>query len=68
MDGCDYRGYRIETRREWSNWCVRVYPLQPDLPILARSTLHTLSPPKHDAVEEAKRHIDRLLSADNRAR
>jgi hypothetical protein len=62
MDGYEYRGYWIEIQREWSNWCVRVYPLQPDLPILARSTLHTLSSQKHDVVEEAKQRIDRLLS------
>jgi hypothetical protein len=62
MDGYEYRGYWIEARREWSNWCVSVYPLQPDLPILARSTLHTLTPQKDDAVNEAKQHIDRLLA------
>jgi hypothetical protein len=63
MDDCQYRGYRIETRREWSNWCVTVYPLQPDLPILPRSTLHTLTPHEDDAVKEAKQHIDRILRA-----
>ena len=66
MDGYEYRGYRIEVRREWSNWCanwrVSVYPLQSDLPILARSTLHMVAPQKDDAVNEAKHHIDRLLA------
>ena len=66
MDRNEYRGYLIEARREWSNWCVNwcvsVYPLQPDLPILARSTLHTVAPQKDDAVNEAKQHIDRLLA------
>ena len=66
MDRYEYRGYLIEARREWSNWCaswcVSVYPLQPDLPILARSTLHTVAPQKDDAVNEAKHHIDRLLA------
>jgi len=69
MDGYEYRGYRIEARREWSNWCanwcVSVYPLHPDLPILARSTLRTVTPQKDDAVNEAKQHIDRLLSPNN---
>jgi hypothetical protein len=63
MDGQEYRGYWIEARREWSNWCanwcVNVYPLQPDLP---HSTLHSVTPEKDDAVNEAKHHIDRLLT------
>jgi hypothetical protein len=36
---------------------------QPDLPILTRPTLHTLMPQEHDAVKEAKKHIDRILSS-----
>jgi hypothetical protein len=62
MESCRYRGYQIETRREWANWCVIVYPMRPDLPILPQSTLHTLAPRKCDAVTEAKRSIDRILS------
>jgi hypothetical protein len=62
MESCRYRGYQIETRREWSNWCVSVYPMRPDLPILPQSTLHTLTPRKTDAVTEAKQSIDRILS------
>ena len=57
MVGYQYRGYRIETRREWSNWCVSIYPLQPDLPIFPRSTLHTLMPQEHEE------HIDLILSS-----
>ena len=56
-----YRGYQIETRREWSNWCVSVYPMRADLPILPQSTLQTLTPRKDDAVIEAKHAIDRIL-------
>jgi hypothetical protein len=33
MESHRYRGYQIEWR-EWSNWCVSVYPTRPDLPIL----------------------------------
>ena len=67
MENYRYRGYQIETRREWSNWCVSVYPTRPDLPILPRSTLHTLTRRKDDAVTEAKQSIDRFLSnPDNR--
>jgi len=25
MEIYQYRGYQIEARREWSNWCVSVY-------------------------------------------
>jgi hypothetical protein len=62
MESYRYRGYQIETQREWSNWCVSVYPTRPDLPILPQSTLHTLMPRKDDAVTEARRSIDRILS------
>jgi len=66
VDGYEYRGYWIEARREWSNWCanwrVSVYPLQPDLPILARSTLQTVTRQKDDALNEAKHQIDRILA------
>jgi hypothetical protein len=57
-----YRGYQIEARREWSNWCVCVYPTRSDLPILTRSTLRTLSPSKADALAEAKDSIDDTLA------
>ena len=26
---CQYRGYEIVPRREWSQWCVSVYPMRP---------------------------------------
>jgi hypothetical protein len=57
-----YRGYQIEPRREWSNWCVSVHPLRADLPIMPRSTLRTLSARKEEAVTEAKQRIDHILS------
>jgi hypothetical protein len=62
MERYRYRGYQIETRREWSNWCASVYPTRPDLPILPQSTLRTLTPQKDEAVTEAKQSIDRILS------
>jgi hypothetical protein len=69
MGSYKYRGYQIETRREWSNWCVRVHPTRPDLPILPRATLHTLTPHKDDAVAAARESIDRiLLKLDHLAR
>ena len=61
-ESCQYRGYEIVPRREWSQWCVSVYPTRPDLPIMARSTLRTLMPQKDDALAEARRTIDCVLS------
>jgi len=62
MENCQYRGYQIEPRREWSNWCVSVHPTRPDLPLLSRSTLRSLTPRKEDALAEARESIDRILS------
>jgi hypothetical protein len=56
-----YRGYKIRPQRQWSSWCVDIYPTRPDLPLLARSILDTLAPRKNEAIEEAKETIDRAL-------
>ena len=45
-----YRGYEIVPRRQWSQWCVSVYPTRSDLPILSRSTLNTLSSQNAEAL------------------
>jgi hypothetical protein len=64
---CRYRGYDIVPKRQWSSWCVGVYPTRADLPLLLRSTLQTLTPRKQDALAEAKQTIDHVLSRlDNR--
>src|SRR4026208_869619 len=60
-----YRGYDIVPRRQWSAWCVSIYPTRPDLPIPARSTLSPLTACREDALAEAKQSIDRLLSSLN---
>jgi hypothetical protein len=62
MEHCQYRGYQIEPRREWMNWCVSVYRTRSDLPISPQPTLHTSTSRKDDAVAEAKQSIDRILS------
>ena len=56
-----YRGYEIQLRREWSNWCASVHPTRDDLPILAQSPLRTLSLTKEDALATAKHNIDEAL-------
>ena len=61
MESCQYRGYQIEARREWSNWCVSVYRTRSNPPIAATNLL-TLTPRKDDAVAAAKHSIDRILS------
>ena len=53
---------KMKPRREWSNWCVRIQPMRPNLPILPHSTLRPLTPRKDDAVTTAKKTIDRILS------
>jgi hypothetical protein len=52
-----YRGYDIVPMRQWSQWCVGIYPTRADLPILTRSTLSNLAAKKEDAVDEAKRKL-----------
>jgi hypothetical protein len=58
-----YRGYDILPKRQWANWCVGIYPIRADLPLLLRSTLDILRPHLQDVVGEAKRTIDRALEA-----
>jgi hypothetical protein len=57
-----YRGYDIVPMRQWSQWCVGIYPTRADLPILARSMLSSMAPQKDVAVEEAKQKIDGILA------
>jgi hypothetical protein len=61
-DGFRYRGCEIVPRQEWEGWCASIHPVRPDLPLSKRSILRTLAPRKEDALDEAKRDIDRLLS------
>ena len=61
-----YRGYDILPQRQWSGWCVGIYPTGADLPLMARSTLQTLVMQKEEALNEAKQVIDRVLSQYSR--
>jgi hypothetical protein len=56
-----YRGYDIMPKHHWSSWCVGIFPTRSDLPLLPRSTLDILRSHLQDAVDEAKRAIDRAL-------
>ena len=59
-----YRGYEIVPRCQWAQWCVNVYPTRADLPEpLSRSTLRSLTPRREEAVKEARKRIDRVLSS-----
>ena len=61
-DSVRYRGYEIIPSRQWSQWGASVYATQADLPLLSSSVLRTLKPRKEEALEEAKRRIDCLLT------
>jgi hypothetical protein len=56
-----YRGYDILPSRQWSSWCVSIYPTHAELPFVSRSTLDILRPRLQDAISEAKMAIDRAL-------
>jgi hypothetical protein len=62
VENLRYRGYKIVPMRQWSQWCAGVYPTRADLPILSSSVLRTLRPQKEEALKEAKKRIDRVLS------
>jgi len=62
-----YRGYDIVPRRQWSSWCVAIYPTRADLPILQLSLLSTLACRKAHAIAEAKQTIDHVLSRQDDA-
>ena len=68
MATCQYRGYDILLQRQWSSWCVGIYPTRADLPLLQRSILQTLMAREEDAVAEAKQAIDSVLSVPQRNR
>ena len=54
-----YRGYLLEIARTASAWQFKATPRKPDLPLLAPKC--SGYPSGIDALEEAIRHINRLL-------
>jgi hypothetical protein len=65
-DKTQYRGYEVQLRQEWSNWCASIHPSRPELPLLAQSTLATLSRSKQEALASAKRSIDAALTGSDK--
>lgn len=65
-DKTQYRGYEIQLRQEWSNWCASIHPSRAELPLLAQSTLATLSRSKQEALAAAKRSIDAALTGSDK--
>lgn len=63
-DRSQYRGYEIQLRQEWSNWCARVFPVRDDVPMLAMSPLNTLSVSPEEAMASAKHQIDEHLGTE----
>ena len=60
--GNNYRGYDIVPMRQWSQWCVGIYPTRADLPIFARSTLSTMAPKKKSRWKKPSRKSTASLS------
>jgi hypothetical protein len=57
-----YRGYSLEISKCLAGWTLRVHPMRPELPILARHTFTVASPRKDEAIAAAHKRIDLLLS------
>ena len=58
----EYRGYKIELRRDGQTWHVTVHPTRPDLPIMRQFSFLPEPFPEGAALAEAKRRVDRLLA------
>jgi hypothetical protein len=57
-----YRGYSLEISKCLAGWTLRVHPMRPELPILARHTFTVASPRKDEAIAAAHKRIDLVLS------
>ena len=61
-----YRGYDIVPMRQWSQWCVGIYPNScRSSHSGALDAEHACPAKKKDAVDEAKQKIDRILARLN---
>jgi hypothetical protein len=57
----DYRGYKIKMERRDLCWAVAMSPARPDLPIISRHPIKTITQSERVALAQAKRRIDRAL-------
>ena len=57
-----YKGYKIKLTPNGRGWRVRARPLSPDKPILSDHSFVVAGASEDDAIEQAKRRIDRLLT------
>jgi hypothetical protein len=57
----DYRGYKIKMERRDLCWALAVSPTRPDLPIISRQAIKTITQSERVAMAQAKRRIDRAL-------
>jgi len=56
----NYYGYRIRAELRGTDWLVNVEPTQPDLPILSQRLFLVRNTSRSEAVNEARRRIDRV--------
>jgi hypothetical protein len=57
-----YRGYALKIYKHPIGWRLGVFPIRPDLPILANRKFTVPYPRKDDALSAARKRIDLLLS------
>ena len=60
-----YRGYDLVPMRQWSQWCVGIYPTLCGSSHSGALPAENLAAKKEDAVAEAKQKIDRILARLN---
>jgi hypothetical protein len=63
-DKSQYRGYEIQLRQEWSNWCANIAATRDDLPMITMSPLRTLAPSPEGAPAAAKQNVDEYLGVE----
>jgi len=56
----NYYGYRIRAELRGTDWLVKVEPTHPDLPILSHRSFLVRNTSWSEAVNEARRRIDRI--------
>jgi hypothetical protein len=57
-----YKGYKIKLAPKQRGWRIRARPLSPDKPILSDHSFVVAEASEDEAIEQAKRRIDRVLA------